>query len=93
MADEIRVDQYFLSDLQNRYVNVANSLRELKNVPENLSDAPPVQSALADFQDRWDWTRGKLAESADAYADAVGAVRDSFVEADAALADTLESGC
>ncbi len=91
MSGEIRIDPGFLSDLESRYRGIADSLRATKSTPASLNEAPPVASAYGDFQSRWDWTRGKFADAADGFADALKATADSFIEADTKIAGTLES--
>jgi uncharacterized protein YukE len=91
MNGEIRIDPGFLSDLESRYHGIAHALRDAKSAPASLHEAPPVESAYGDFQSRWDWTRGKFADAADGFADALKATADSFVEADNKIAGTLES--
>ena len=90
MNSEIRVDPAFLGDLESRYRAIAASLREVKNQPDSLSEAPPVENAYRDFQSRWDWTRDQFATAADSFADAIGKTSASFSEADAAIAATLQ---
>jgi uncharacterized protein YukE len=89
-AGEIRVDPGFISDLESRYRGIAGALREVKSAPASLHQSPPVQSAFEDFQGRWDWTRGKLADAADGLADAIGTAGAAFIEADAKMAATLD---
>jgi uncharacterized protein YukE len=88
---EIRVDPGFIDDLESRYRGIAGELREVKSAPASLHQAPPVQSAFEDFQGRWDWTRGKLADAADGLADAIRTVGAAFTEADTKMAATLDA--
>ena len=89
-AGEIRVDPGFISDLESSYRRIAGALRDVKCAPANLQAAPPVQHAFEDFQGRWDWTRGKLADAADGFADAIRAAGNAFTEADSKMAASLE---
>lgn len=92
MADKIIVDPDFLAGLASRYGRIAHSLRDVKNTPANLAEAPTVESAYQDFQSRWDWTREKFAEVAEGLADALVKTNQGFVEVDAKIAATLDEG-
>ena len=91
MSGDIRVDTAFLADLESRYRRIAGALREEKQVPGELHRAPQVEAAYRDFQGRWDYTRGKFADAADGFADALHKVGDGFVDVDQKLATSLES--
>jgi len=87
----IRVDPQFLINLSRRLNRVASDLRRHSaHAMSGLASAPPVEDAYNGLSGRWDFNRGRLANSLDDLAEAFQAARQAFVEADQDMASQLE---
>lgn len=87
----IRVDPQFLTNLAGRLNGVASDLRRHSaHAAYGLASAPLVEGAYNGLSGRWDFNRGRLANSLDDLAEAFRSARQAFVEADQDMASQLE---
>ena len=90
-STEIRVDPQFLTNLAWRLSRVASDIRRHSSHARcGLASAPPVEGAYSDLSGRWDFNRGRLANSLDDLAEAIQSTRQAFVEADQDMASQLK---